>query len=372
MKHTPWFTLYKNLMDLTAKSECFYFTDTVLDDVTYRVFSYRIASYSDFLEQSALECRGHMFEIKDEQAVRLATLPPEKFFNLGENAFTTGLDLSTIKSVTVKADGSLISTFLHNNHLCVKSKTSLQSSQAVDAQAWLDRPENVNFKLMLFRLGIMGITVNMEWCAPSNQIVLGYAYDHLTILNARRNTNGEYVNIEEIFPELSSHMIEKIKVDDPQQLIDSMHTAENIEGYVIELDSGQKVKIKTDWYLLRHRAKDSVSSLSALFELILREQIDDVKTLFAADQVTIDKINKTEQIVAVLYNHLVASVESFYLENKELIRKEYAILGQSKLTPTQFGLAMLKFQNKPVDYKQFMIDHFDKFKPSIIEQGLGS
>ena len=359
-------------MTLTKNSECFYYQDTILDDKTYRVFSYRLASYSDFQNSGALECRGHMFEVSGEQALRLAALPPEKFFNLNENPFTMNVDLSTVKTIAVKADGSLISTFLHGDTLRLKSKTSLQSEQAFAAMSWLDKQDNWELKLKLFQLGIKGYTVNMEWVAPSNQIVLGYSQEQLIILNCRNTKTGEYINVEDIFPELHPYVIETISVDDfnCMELVEAMHTLENVEGYVLQLQSGQKIKIKTDWYLLRHRAKDNVGSLSVLYELILKEQIDDIKTLFAADTNTIDRINLVEHNVNFLYNHLVYCVEKFHNDNKTMTRKDYAILGQKELQPEQFVLAMLKFQNKPVDYKEFMIKCFDKFKSKLegIEQ----
>ncbi len=86
-------TMYDELMDLVEVSESFYYKDFPLDDSIYRVFNYRMCSYTDFLQPSALECRGHMFEVSDDTrtatAIRLASLPMEKFFNLNENPMTT-------------------------------------------------------------------------------------------------------------------------------------------------------------------------------------------------------------------------------------------------------------------------------------------
>lgn len=75
--------LYDNLMQLVKTNEAFYYVDHVLNDIIYRVFTYRLASYTDFLEPDALECRGHMFRV-DGDGVELVSLPLEKFFNLHE------------------------------------------------------------------------------------------------------------------------------------------------------------------------------------------------------------------------------------------------------------------------------------------------
>ena len=90
--------LYNELLELTGTNEAFFFKDQVLDDITYRVFAYRLASYSDFLLPSALECRGIMFEMKDGNPIRLAAMPMEKFFNDGE----VNEDINTLVTILIK------------------------------------------------------------------------------------------------------------------------------------------------------------------------------------------------------------------------------------------------------------------------------
>jgi T4 RnlA family RNA ligase len=129
--------LYDNLIALTKANEAFYYQDFELDGKKYRIFNYRLASYTDFQQPGALECRGVMFEVQDEVAVRLASLPMEKFFNLNENPMTMNLDLTQVVRIEEKADGSLMSTYIHNDQLRLKSKGSLFSEQALHAMARL-------------------------------------------------------------------------------------------------------------------------------------------------------------------------------------------------------------------------------------------
>lgn len=78
--------LYQDLLKLCDESEAFYYVDQDLDETHYRIFSYRLASYTEFLKPNALECRGHMFEIdQNGMPLRLVALPFAKFFNLGEH-----------------------------------------------------------------------------------------------------------------------------------------------------------------------------------------------------------------------------------------------------------------------------------------------
>lgn len=358
--------LYDSLYELVEASEAFFYKDFVKDDRTYRIFNYRLASYTDFLQEGALECRGIMFDVTDEPL--LVSRPMEKFFNLNENPMTMDLDLSTVVDVELKADGSLISTYIHNNELYLKSKGSLESDQAIAAMAFLDRPENAKFKMELFLIAVLGNTINMEWCAPDNRIVLAYMEPQLTVLNIRNNNTGGYVNksvIREhanpVYAETLDRWIDDLVVDDPVTFVASIPSMEDVEGYIVRLESGQRVKIKTEWYLVQHRAKDSINSPRRLFEAVLEEATDDLRSLFHDDPLVIKLIEEMELKVDGIYNHVVDQVERFYERNKTLERKDYAILGQKELDKRIFGLAMSKFLGRDVDYKAFMKKNYRDF-----------
>lgn len=116
--------LFDQLVLLTLESETFYAQDFQLDSSVYRIFNYRLSSYSDFLRPAALECRGIMFELDEQNRCikRLASRPMQKFFNLNENPMTMDLDLSKVDTVELKADGSLMSTYTHTTTNFVSSR----------------------------------------------------------------------------------------------------------------------------------------------------------------------------------------------------------------------------------------------------------
>lgn len=351
--------LYENLISLCADNETFFFVDQTLDDIVYRIFNYRMASYTDFSIDGALECRGIMYEINsDGNAVRLASLPFQKFFNLYENPFTMDLDLSTIVEIADKADGSLITTFLHDGQLRVKSKGSLASDQAVAANAWLLHEDNLAFRNELFIITRGGNTVIMEWCALDNRIVLPYMKSHLKVLGMRCHTAGEIPSFCDIdgehFSEVLTRWTKIYNIDDKVKFINDLPEEKNIEGVVFELESGQRVKVKTTWYMALHHTKDSINTPRRLFEAVVEEATDDMRSLFHDDPLAIQLITEMETFVEVRYNHMVDGVERFCKRNKELIRKDFAILGQEELDRTQFGLAMKKYSGQEVDYKAAM------------------
>lgn len=376
--------LFTELMTLCAISEkkAFYSVDQEIDNLTYRIFLYRLASYTDFLEPSAIECRGIMFEVNSDtgEPIHLAALPMEKFFNVGENPLTADLDFNDPMQVMLKEDGSLMSTYFRHglDSLGLKSKGSLHSTQVADSELYL-AGESLYQEALMYITRELECTVNMEYCAPTNRIVIGYMKPKLTILNTRSRVTGEYIPREEIINTLihnnQQHLVDIIhthwverwegNTTTHEQIVDrfvNLEDLEGIEGYVIQLATGQHVKTKCEWYLVQHRAKDSINNPRRLFEVVLEEASDDLRTLFKDDELARNQIYKMEELVESLYNPLVDKVETYYKENKSLSRKDYAIKGQTVFKMKgEFGLAMNLYCEKTNDYKAHMKKNFKSY-----------
>lgn len=347
--------MYADLMALTNGSETFYFQDFELDGKNYRIFNYRLSSYTEFMKDSALECRGHMFELVNGEAVRLAALPMQKFFNLNENPMTIGLDLSQVDSVELKADGSLITTYTHNDELRFKSKGSLSSDQAIASMQWIKTQPS--FHRALVSVVEAGWSVNLEWCAPDNRIVIGYLTPHLKVLNARRLRDGQYMSRNALEVAFGvDNVIDRVNTNglDTVAFVQSIpDMLDDIEGYVARIGD-LWFKIKTNKYMSLHHTKDSINNPRRLFEAVLDEGVDDLRAMFFEDKLAIKLIDEMTEKVDKMYNHMVALVEKFYEDNKALERKDFAIKGQAELPRLYFGLAMTRYQQKPVDYKGFL------------------
>jgi T4 RnlA family RNA ligase len=361
-------SLYLTLLNLVQNNEAFYFQDFERDGSTFRIFNYRLASYTDFLSEGAMEARGIMFEIKpDGKFVRLACRPQPKFFNLNENPMTMNLDLRQVEHVGLKVDGSLISTYWTvvdgERVLRLKTKGSLFSDQAMAAERWLSNHQPLYDELL--QLCVKGYTVNMEWCAPDNRVVIGYLEPQLIVLNVRDNETGEVIlvpnDLGQWFPQVSNKWVDMLTITDPVSFVAGIPAMQGVEGFVVSLADGMTVKCKTEWYLVQHRAKDSINSDRRLFETVLEEATDDLRSLFHDDPLVIQRIADMEQKVEKIYNHMVRVVEDFYLANKDLSRKDYAIKGQAEIEPLYFGLVMNKYVGKPTDYKQFLKSKYKQF-----------
>jgi T4 RnlA family RNA ligase len=363
--------LFNELMALCGEPDsAFSFKDFVRDEQRFRIFNYRIASYTDFCKPGALEARGIMFLMDDDGSdnpIRIVCRPPMKFFNLNENPFTMNLDLSGIQECMTKMDGSLISSYIYGSHgkhlLGLKSKGALFSEQAQWAEEWLERTENNAFWRSVCDLTFKGWTVNMELVSPRNQIVLPYQREELVVLNLRNNETGLTIFKDEMLDQPYLPWVSSTRNVDVSKIPDM----KGIEGFVLRFENGLLAKIKTDEYLALHKTKDSVTIPRRLFECVIMECTDDLKAMFKSDPLSLTRIKEMEEMVIPRYNHMVSSVEKFHAENKGLTRKDYAIKGQKELLE-YFGLAMNMYLGKEPYYKDFAIKNYKKFGVKDVEE----
>lgn len=377
--------LFKDLMTLCNESDTFFFSDQVLDGITYRIFNYRLSSYSEFLKPNALWCRGTMFRM-DELPV-LVCRPIQKFFNLNENPMTMGLDLSpeNIDFIDIKADGSLISTFIHNGELRVKSKGSLNSIQVQAAMDFLNK--NPSFAQELYYLTELGFTIDLEYCSPFNRIVLLYDGEYLTPLHGIKLDNGQFADIHSFlgeppqpncydsFPNIRKFLVKRMNnvTKDLPSLIANCPGETDIEGYIVRLKSGEMFKVKTEWYLTQHRCIDTINSDKRLYEAILAEASDDIKSLFSTNTPVLNRIEAMEIYVANIYNLNVKVLEQHLTNNKHLDRKQFAILSQNTMN-NLFSCAMEVYIGRttaPASIKNHMIKYVDFYLKDFISPSAG-
>jgi T4 RnlA family RNA ligase len=356
--------LFKDLMTLCDNHEEFYFVDQEHQTDWYRIFNYRLASYQHWLLRGALECRGITFLLDaGERPLDIVSRPFEKFFNLYENPFTMDLDLDRVVEILDKMDGSIISSVATGSGFIMKSKGSLSSDQAIAANTLIRTKEYALLHDYIWDRVNEHRTVIMEYVGPTNRIVLSYEKPALVVLGVRCNITGAYTSLSEVmetYPAIAPFLVKSLGVDEyftADQFVDRIPYMTGVEGYVLELDSGLRVKVKTMWYVALHRLKDSINSQRRLFEAVVNETADDVKAAYHDDEIAIATIEEMEGKVTEIFHNLVRTVEDFYNTNKHLERKPYAILGQEELSKMHFGLAMTLYLGKEVDYKAFMIKH---------------
>lgn len=320
--------LYNQLVSLCGQNDAFYYRDVPASEQTmFRIFNYRLSTYSDFLNPGALECRGSMFEVKhDGEMLRIASRTPKKFFNYGENPMTLGLDLSDPVLVMKKEDGSLMSTYIdHDGSLKLKSKGSISSSQCIDAMAYLETQLALANDLAF--LAGRGFTVNLEWTAPWNRVVVGYGEPALTCLSVICNETAAVHGLDFVeFHNCSAVAESWVKEFEYEgNLLDVVKGLVGEEGVVCITRCGVTCKIKSDWYIHLHNTKESLDNAKSLVSLILLEKIDDLKSIIAGDMAAENKIAAYERYVTSLFRSIMSKVETFHSLNSDLSRKDYAI-----------------------------------------------
>ena len=355
--------LYEDLNNLVEANEAFFKKEFSQNGYTYEIFNYRLAAFSDFLLPNAMNCRGTMF--RDGEIV---SLPMAKFFNRFENLMTMDVDLLGDVIAMEKRDGSLISTYLEDGLVRLKTKGSLSSEQAIAATEWFNNNEEFRKKVHdIMDFYNWDVTVNCEWTAPNNRVVVPYQTEELVILNVRKHDDGELVphaEMGEFFDESEMNMlVESFFVDktfvDSIPSMSSDETIPVIEGFVIQTKDIM-FKVKTDRYIRLHRSKDSITNPKALFAVVINEESDDLRSMFHDDGYMLSLIDDMEQSVIPKFNHMVSTVEQFFNNNKELSRKDYAIKGTSGLG-MYFSLAMNLFLGKDNDYRAIAVKNVDSF-----------
>lgn len=314
------------------RNDCFYCNDMFVNGYEVKIFNYRLANFNDFYVDSdinAFELRGITFIKYKKEWVRFPALT--KFFNLNQNQSWMLEDVINKKVIRVqdKADGSLITFVKFPDGLILpKTKQSFDNEQCRMA---LDIFENVyEIRSLVRRSFEENFTIIFELVSPFNQIVLPYEKTELRILQVRDNTTGRYFTLEEmnaLDPDMKLIFTEDFFVKDNalETLLSLKETVEGVEGWVVTLDDGQMLKIKTDWYLKLHGLFSEIRE-NDIIAAVVNEEIDDIITVVTGEKLI--QINNISEIVIKKFNELVIEYKDlrwkyFNLYNED--RKKFAI-----------------------------------------------
>lgn len=296
------------------------FRITEQEGITY--INYTNSSTEAFPEEKTVkaairrECRGIAFD----RHGRLLSRPFHKFFNMNEREETSNLDLSQPHDILEKLDGSMVRPIhLEDGTVRWATKGGI-TDVSMKAEVFVaQHPEYNDFAKTMHGYGLTPI---FEFTAPDNRIVLPYDRPSLTLLAIRHRAMGDYATyegMEELAADFNIPVVKKVTLEFLQE-------EENKEGVVLVFASGM-VKIKTDWYLKRHRAKELFDNERHLVQLMMEDDIDDVLPLVDPD---------SRQIViafqAQVFRNLNADIQAlrrFYRESKSDFptKKELALNG---------------------------------------------
>jgi RNA ligase len=334
------------------------------------VVCYNISNEKSFTTPAEKEARGIAF---DSNGV-LVSRPLHKFFNLAEREEVQpkNLDFNKIVAGFDKMDGSMITTGFMNNEFFSKSKKSFKSDVAVAATKFC----TLNNKYIEFTkyCSLAMLTPIFEFTSPENRIVLRYEKENMTLLHIRYNFSGEY-----LIPSEVQALAEKFDISynrpvfgsemDMTSLVKSLNTVEGIEGYVIQFQNGEMIKIKTKWYMDLHNLVTFKRKRDIAY-MVVEETIDDFIGYFSLNAPEAD-LSQVHQINNFI-NDFITKLE---IEVKEIARP-YALLPIKDAAIAMkghkyFGLVINQLRSHTNNYLAYYSTHYLKEHWSLEQLDLG-
>lgn len=318
------------------------------------IVCYMIADVEFWKQPLALECRGIVFDsITGECICR----PFEKFFNVGENAWTQVGELDfTGCNILEKRDGSMLTPALVDGAIFWKTKKSFTSDVAISAA------KNASEKLNAFCIELMfqGYTPIFEYTDQQHQIVIDYGNTpEFTLLAVRDMATGAYMDytlmcswaIEYKIPYIQRYPMSA------EKMFEQMATKTDFEGYVVALQNGMRVKQKTDWYFRMHVIMTQMRERDVA-EAVINETIDDIKSAVSKEGKDITPLIEIETGIVTDIEHIRLETENLAKRMKELeTRKDIAL--RYRIDP-YFSLAIKLYDGQEPDYKKYWKDKYLK------------
>jgi len=244
----------------------------------YTVINYNVMMSDTFDCPIRRECRGIIFDTASGDIIRR---PFQKFFNVNEREETQDhvVDLSRPHAILEKLDGSMIAPFIVNGQMIWGTKMG-----ATDVAKPVEEfvKNNPDYQFLAEEAISYGYTPIFEWCSRKQRIVLDYQEDQLILTAVRNMTTGNYA-----FFKAWNHLVPLVREFDPQtdmkEFIEYVRGLEDLEGFVVRFDDGHMIKLKCDWYVQIHKAKEAILQDRNIVELILDDKLDDIKAHLPAE-----------------------------------------------------------------------------------------
>jgi len=310
------------------------------------------------------ECRGITFHANGTIAARCL----HKFFNVGEREDTQphALQWQRVTRIMEKRDGSMVTPVAIDQYGSFKFKTKKSFSTKEAALADELCSDSVRYSWVK-KLLLDGFTPTFEVTSPRFPIVLKYDTDELTLLHVRENITGRYLTERELqsftppFP-LVENLMEQFFGDGlPANLVSweklkaAAEATHGIEGWVIQFESGEMVKLKTAWYIELHHAV-TFTRWRDIARTVCDDKADDLKGAFALTGRAIKPIEDVQHAIKVKIDAARGAAElhaeAGLKQNKTA--KEMALLNKEH---PLFGQIMRLFRGQEVNWMEWYVKH---------------
>ena len=318
----------------------------------YYIYNYTSkAQYDRVWNESTLNCRGLILDGEGNVIAR----PFSKFFNYGEYGKETNLgELPSYKSFEVydKLDGSLGILYTRpDGELAIATRGSFESEQALKGTEILKKRFN---KLTINS----SCTYLFEIIYPENRIVVNYKdKTDLILLAITENATGSDVkrSLVESFANTWKFSIVK-KFDEYKDIDELIEKTKlyypNSEGFVIQFNTGLRVKMKYEEYVRLHKIITGINtkgiwemmrdgeSLDSLIEKVpdeFHKWITETSGNFEKEYKKLEK--KAKKIIS----------KTVVVQSPDMNRKLIAKLFTNKTNKEISGILFAMLDNKPYD-----------------------
>ena len=301
--------------EICANNESFIHKTESINGEEVTQFNYMLAMPEDFRDPlkegfntfKGRELRGLTF-VGEKRYLML-----HKFHNVNE---TVGYLESELKemdlvSVRIKEDGSVIRFVDINGKVHAKSKYSFFSPQALAAQKIYEEDERIK-NAVDFSLP-RGLALIFEYVSPDNIVVLtNYTKPELRLLQIRDEETGSYLPAEAVKDFCASHGIpcaEDIENETFENLLEKRLTEEEMEGWVLHFRGGHLAKLKTEWYIERHRRLTGAGfHANNIVKSVLKEEIDDLVSGLPEHDPRVNMVHEIQEVISKHVNHTVHEI----------------------------------------------------------------
>lgn len=283
-----------------AQRICKYYDNFNFSEKFHRIGPYKISTFDYFIcgphhfenplpkekDIKAYDMRGITFVFDENGNLWNKFLMLPKFFNLNETESTqySNIKDKKILNVSNKEDGSLIAfMMLPNGKLFAKTIAGFSNDQSEAAMQLLYKWED--HVIWVKDILKNGYTPLFEYVSRDNRIVLKYSTPEIKFIALRDNQDGSYHPAASIsiIPKGMSY-VESFNFT-LEELIAKSKTEENIEGWVVQFEDGQLIKIKTEWYFDRHGLRtENVFRPDYIINNYLSEKLDDIVSQLSPEE----------------------------------------------------------------------------------------
>ena len=245
-----------------------------------------------FNKLGALATRGTIFELGTGKPI---CLPFYKFFNFSQSMCFRG-DFDKVKAIHRKEDGSLLKLYYYG-------RWHIASNNTLDAYGcpMLYFGESISLG-KIFELAVVNypdfsfdsLDKNhihcLELTSPQNRVILKYEKPELHHLMSRDMKTLEEIDIDIGIPKPKLY-----KFDSMEQILDHATSLVEEEGYVIQYECNNRIKVKSEWYVENHYLGDCKVRYNKYYILraILNETIDDLVGRYPEIQKVTDELIET-------------------------------------------------------------------------------